>query len=475
MSYFEALLVAEARKRGRAQRSATLRHRHIAKRPIGLLLWQLGAEPFTAAAAAWGYGPKERSITVPGEPRDRELAFRALAKMARAFNAYFEGGERDEPPQIILPNRGNLTLLGRLGRRLAYLPSDGPTPADPELVRFGRHLKWLHDHARNPGQQLVLVLTELMSEHWVTELSGIETQNLPAMDAAIEPPRGMSAHDAAFEAEAVEIGPVPSGNDDDAVDPLVRKLNEARARGTDERVVAPLRKPIEAHYAKLVDRGWPLVWKCLERERTFKAAPHVARRWAQDLEDLDRHLDWAVTKGLPYRTRQTHEQAARTLQSWEEAYSMLLAEEAVDDPLRMLPYILANDAVAGRVVKVDLDHRGHTGTSEVRRPLVELEVDEQCTVPAGKVLYWTGTPAGREYVVDHVRASAKGTKTIVTLIHQTGSAGERPEKGTSAVFSVHTTKASGFFKPKQPTPWTHKRPPAHSEPIEGVADEGSWE
>lgn len=75
MSYLEAVLIAEARRSGRAQRTGLFRHVHLAKRPLGMLLWQLGAEPFTAAAAAWGFSAKSWELVVPGEPRDRTLAF----------------------------------------------------------------------------------------------------------------------------------------------------------------------------------------------------------------------------------------------------------------------------------------------------------------------------------------------------------------------------------------------------------------
>lgn len=209
MSYLNAVLVAEARALGRAQRSTTVRHRLLAKRPFVLMLWQLGAEPFTAAAVAWGFGPKDRTMVVPGEPRDRELAFRALTVVAQAFNAWFEG-PRDEAPQVVVPNWGTLTLMGRLGRRLAYLPTTGDAPASPDLVRFGRHLRFLADRTRHPGQQLVVVLTELLASHWQTELSDLETQSLAALDAAIAPPHGKSGHEGARDVEDLEIGPTPA-------------------------------------------------------------------------------------------------------------------------------------------------------------------------------------------------------------------------------------------------------------------------
>jgi len=468
MSYLEALLVLEARKQGRAVRSAMVRHRFLTKKPLGLLFWQLGAEPFTAAAIAWGFEGQPHKIAVPGEPRDRELAFRALLEVARDFNPWFEQGE----PQIVLPNRGNLTLLGRLGRRLAYLPTTGPQPADPALVRFGRHLKFLADHARHPGQQLVVVLTELLSTHWTTELSPLEVQHLPALDAAIEPPRKSSAHDAAFEAEAIDIGPLPSEADDDIMDRLIRQFGAARARRTEESFVAPRRKPIEAHYKVLVDRGWPLLWRCLERERALPEAPSVARRWQRDVEDLGRHVDW-VTQDRGYRTRQTYQQAARTLRDWEHEYLRLQAEEAVDDPLRMIPYLLSNDAVFGKVISFDGENREIGKKNAVRRPVVELEVEGRCTIPRGKEMYWTNHAAGREWVITDVCPHKDGKRSIVTLVHQTGSDVVRPAKGQKALFSIHCTKPPEYFQRPQSTPWTHEAPPEHSQAIED--DGGSWD
>ncbi len=474
MSYLRALLVADARRLGRAQRSATVCHRHLTSRPLAILPWQLGAEPFTAAAVAWGFGPGTPKLAVPGEPRDRELAFRALTLVAKDFNRWFEGKGREELPQVVVPNRGALGLLGRLGRRLAYLPTDGEQPADPELVRFGRHLRFLFDRARFPGQQLVVALTDLLSSHWVSELSDLEAQSLPALAAAIEPPGGKTGHEAAFAAEGLEIGPMPTGEDDERVDRLLSRFNEARARNTEENVVAPLREPIEAHYARLVERGWGLIWQCLDRERHHPEAKHVARRWKLDEEALDRHIDWVVVRGLPYRTQQTNAQAARTLRGWEEAQKLLEAEEAVDDPLRMIPTLLANKGIAGVVAKVDLDNYEQGPKQRVRRPLVEIRTAQPCAVPLWKQLWWTGTPDKREYTVIEVRDLAGG-KSVVRLRLETGSGQELPALGSTAVFSVHNTQGSPPLMLPESPPWTHVEVETTPAPIEGSAAEGRWE
>lgn len=473
MSYLNAVLVAEARALGRAQRSTTVRHRLLAKRPFVLMLWQLGAEPFTAAAVAWGFGPKDRTMVVPGEPRDRELAFRALTVVAQAFNAWFEG-PRDEAPQVVVPNWGTLTLMGRLGRRLAYLPTTGDAPASPDLVRFGRHLRFLADRTRHPGQQLVVVLTELLASHWQTELSDLETQSLAALDAAIAPPHGKSGHEGARDVEDLEIGPTPGAEDDERVDKLLSAFNTARARSTDERIVAPLRAPIERHYAELADRGWGLVWRCLEREREHPQANHVARRWKDDVEALNRHVDWVVTRGLPYRTRQTNAQAARTLHDWEEAQRMLDAEEAIDDPLRMIPTLLANRAIAGVVRRVDATHKEQGPKKLVGRPLVDLDTAERCALQPGKQLWWTETPGGRMYAIVSVRDAESGGSSV-TLRLETGAKGELPREGDVAIFSSHNTCGSPPLMLPAEAPWTHKEAELTPPALDGATDEGTWE
>lgn len=480
MGYFEALLAAEAHQAGRAQRSAILRHRHLSNRPLALMLWQLGAEPFTAAAVTWGFGPRERQIVVPGEPRDRELAFRALLDVAHAFNPWFERRDANAPPQIVVPNRGTLTVLGRLGRRLSYLPTEGEHAAHPALVRFGRHLRFLGEHARHPGQQLVVVLTDLLSTHWVTGLSELEAHNLPALDAAIAPASGLSAHEAAAVAERIEIGPVPTGDDDDRLDVLVSAFNEARGRRangkpeTDERVVAGLRAPIAAHYEALTDRGWSVLWRCVERERLFREAPSVARRWSADVDELTRHLGWVVDKGGRYRTRATSRQAAYRLRAWEDAQRLVVAEEAIDDPLRMIPGLLSGQALSGKVVALDLGHRELATKRMVARPRITIELDDSfVAIPTGKELFWTRDAGGRPYEVESVRTERE--TRLVTLKHTTGSNRERPSVGQDVVFSVHhTNHGIPLMLPDTP-PWTHSGPPAPSEggPIE--TDEGSWE
>jgi hypothetical protein len=260
MNHLEAALAARAHSAGRALRTASYRHRRLLPDPLALVLWQLGAEPFSAAALGWNARADRLEMVVAGEPRNRDLAFAALLRLARWFNPRFEAHAADREtfrrgeytftrartaPQVVVANGGTVEMLGRLGRRLAYLPTTGPRPADEALVRLGRHLRFLWDHRAVPGQQLLISLTGLLNAHWATPQSPLERQSLAALDAYIDPPPGEHGFDAAARAELRPVGPLPDGDDDEQLGPLVERFNERRAGSTEPAVVRPLLRPIE--------------------------------------------------------------------------------------------------------------------------------------------------------------------------------------------------------------------------------------
>jgi hypothetical protein len=472
MNAFDATLAVRAYRAGRGLRTSLFRHRRLADRPLVVIPWQLGAEPFAAAAIGCGDRPDRLTLAVAGEPRNRDLAFAALLKFARWFNPAFEAhfGRVGSGPQILVANRGVVDLLRRLGRRLAFLPTDGPHAAAPDLVRLGRHLLFLWLHAAVPGQQLLVALTDLLDAHWATALSEVERQSLAALDAYIEPPAGVHGCAAAAQAEDLAVGPVPPGDADKDLAPLVEEFNRARASRTDAAAVAPLLPPIEAHYLPMTQAAWELLWRCRGRELRYPEAASVGRRWQEDCEAYQRHLDWLAKSGLR-RTRQSPRQAAMTLRNLEEAQRLVVAEEACDDPLRMAPYILENKAVRGRVVHVNATHTEPGARRAVKRPLVTLASAEPCLMPAGKELWWAGQPAGREFVVESVAAEPGGGSRVTLKLMTSSSTTGLPAVGSIACFSVHSTAPRWLAGLPATDPWTHRAatPPPAPAPIE---DEG---
>lgn len=486
MKHLDIALAARAHRGGRALRTSAFRHRRLAQDPMGIVLWQLGAEPFTAAAIGWGTRRDTLSFAVAGDPLNRDLAFAALLKFARWFNPLFESHARHREtvvrgnytstcaitaPQVLVANNATVELLGRLGRRLAYLPTDGQHPADPDLVRLGRHLLFLWNHWAVPGQQLVVSLVNLLGAHWATPQSEVERQSLAALDAFIEPPDGRHGFEAAALAEQDVVGPLPAGKDDKLLDPLVERFHERRGRSTDPRTIAALLAPIEGHYRPLVHRTWELIWRCWVRELTLPEASSVARRWDEDRRAYTGHIDWMAQSGLR-RTRQTPRQAVLTLRKLEDAKRRLEAAEACDDPLRMIPYLLENKAVRGRIVRVNREHREMGERSMMKRPLVTLHSPDPCPIPLGRELWWSEQPDGREFVVQSITPKSEGG-ALVTLKLMTGSGKTAlPTMGSVACFSIHTTAERWPAKLPHDDPWTHQpeEPPASLAPIESESE-----
>jgi hypothetical protein len=468
MNIFGAALAARAHVAGRGLRKARYRHRRLVDEPLAVVLWQLGAEPFSAAAFGWGSRPGDLTLEVAGEPRNRDLAFAALLPFARWFNRRFRvcAGREGQAPQVLVANGGTADMLGRLGRRLAYLDTAGPRPADPELVELGRHLLFLRHHRAVPGQQLLIALTDLLNAHWATALSEAECQSLAALDAYIDPPPGTHGFRAAAASEAHAAGPVPAGEEDEALYPLVEKLNQDRGSSTSPGVVRPLLGPIRAHYLPMTTRTWELIWRCRNRERGYAEAPSVGRRWQEDCRAYQGHMSWMARSGLR-RTRQSARQAALTMRRLEEETRLVEAEEACDDPLRMAPYILENKAVRGRVVDLDPEHREMAERKMVKRPLVTLEAGEPCLMPAGKQLWWIGHARGPGYLVEVVLPGSGGNSRVVLKL-MTSADVPVPAVGDVACFSVHRTEEQYTGRLPEETPWTHApaTPPGEPAPIE---------
>lgn len=458
-------LAARGHQDGRALRSAMYRHRRLVDKPLAVVLWQLGSEPFSASAMAWGTNHDQMHMCVAGDPRNREMAFSALLKLAKWFNPRFSkhADKRDvliskrsqrrrerakTAPQILVANNATVGLLGRLGRRLAYLPTDGERPADPALPLLGRHLQFLDRHTAMAGQQLIVPLDQLVRDHWVSPQSAFERASLAALDAFIKPPRGKHGFAAAAAAELHPIGPIP-GDEDDGLETLFERLDGQRAGSTDARVLAPLLRPIEDHYRPLIQRTWDLLWRGWARERAFEEAPSVQRRWDADRDEYTRHISF-VDKGFRRRARESARQAAERLRRLETAQQLLATEEACDDPVRMIPYLLDHKAVAGRVVGIDRSHKVQGLKRMVVRPLITLRTEEPCLMPPGKTLYWSEMPGGASFEVMSV------TPTTVVLLCASPNEERAPSLQAEACFSVMNMKE--FFPPPLPgsPPWTHE-------------------
>ena len=490
MSTLDAVLAAKAHAEGRAQRRSAYRHRHLVEKPIAMAPWHLGAEPFTYAALAYGTDRTAFALALPGEPRDRRLLFPATVPLARWFNELFEapwvaagGLERRGPlraaPQVIVPNEGAVTVLRKLGRRFAYLPTeprtDGPPPADPVLVRFGRHLQFLGLTTGQPGRQLVVTATTLAADGWATEQNVAERANLAALDAWIDPPPGLHGFDAASEAEDVTAGPLPTPDVEQRVNSLIEAFRAARDEERPAGGEQALRE-LSGIYRGLSEKAWKLMWRAIDRERAWQEEPRfLPDRWLDDVDQYDRHMNWmnGPAQGRR-RTRETVRQALVMRRQLEAAATRLEAEEAISDPLRLVPYLLDNRAFEGELVSFDASHKevkpGRRNATSA--PLATVRTGFPCLMPVGKVVWSSLDPAKLEATVEGVRPDPDGPGSLVTVkFTKNMKAAERIKGLQRQCFTELTTSVFMWDKVPDSDPWTHRLTPNDPASIED-GDEG---
>jgi hypothetical protein len=486
MTVLDAVLAALAYVEGRAQRRSSFRHGHLVEKPIGMVPWHLGAEPFTYAALAYGdWAPQFAAMALPGEPRDRRLLFPVTVPLAQWFNERFEapwsaagGAERDkdeslpDAPQVVVPNEGAVTVLRKLGRRFAYLPTeavpDGPPPADPVLVRFGRHLQFLGLTAGQPGRQLVVAATTLAADGWTTEQTMVERANLAALDAWIEPPAGVHGFEAAAAAEDVSAGPLPAPQVEAHVNDLIGEFDDARREGRAEEVDAALGR-LDVVYRSLSEAAWAVMWRVVERERSWPAeARFLPERWTRDIKAYAEHMDWITgAQEGRRRTRDSVRQAMQIRRNLEGDLQCLEAEEAVSDPLRLVPYLLDNKAVEGVVASSQLHNQllKVGNKKETRAPLVTLRTQLPCLMPNGKQLWWSEEPGKIWATVDSVVPDPAGPGSLVTLLFTANMATADAIAASRGVvcFTELSTNVFRWDRYPQKDPWTHL--PASTGPV----------
>jgi hypothetical protein len=191
------------------------------------------------------------------------------------------------------------------------------------------------------------------------------------------------------------------------------------------------------------------------------------RRWDADRDAYTQHIDWTASVGRR-RTRQTPRQAAMLLRRLEEGTAILQAEEACDDSLRMIPYLLDGKAVSGGVIEITMDHWKMGRRRRVRRPLVTILSADTCLMPRGKRLWWTSAPDGSAYEVHQIHEAPGGGSTVILEL-STGTRDVRmPRIGDTACFSIHKTAALWLTALPQAEPWTHRptAPPSGAETLE---------
>jgi hypothetical protein len=449
MSLIDTLARLEAVRSGRAQPTATVRHRHLSQRPLVFVPLTTAGEAGAPLGALVGTDRDAPRLLVVPQPRDRDLRFTFLADLADVVLPYIDGyaeaveaAERTETdpetgkrvkvevdlcadsPQLIVPSRAGIDFVRLLGRsmrfrRTAEQDPETPHPAPPRVPLLGRWLTHFGERSRVPGSSLLLSVTDVLTRHWATGQSGLEDQHLGALLAWIDPPQGTTGAEAALRAELARdthgqlLCPPAGPATDPAFDnkllaPAIDSYDRARTRlataedgvEADDRFaeLTAAERAIRALVESRTRPAWDAVWHGLDLLRALPEGAHVAERWTRDRWSFTGHRDRVAAGEPPQPRRDDAVTAANKLATREREQARLDAQEALDDPLVMAGRRLTGEAFAGEVTDVVMTYS--EGKRPSPRPLVTVRTEDRPHLGERSKVYRSlgGKPQGAEFV-----------------------------------------------------------------------------
>lgn len=485
MSILTALARAEAAECGAAQPITTVRHLHLAHRPLVLIPLTLAGEANAPLAALVGTAPDDARLLIVPQPRNRDQRTAFAAALAEVVLSYVEEHRgqteavpvdrgRDvrhryvDAPQILVPNPGGIEFVRLLGRATRFQRTDGDHPVPATVPLLGRWLTFFAERAEHPGSCLLVALTQALTEHWATGQSSLEDAHLGALLAWFPSPSGIAGvHGAVAAAEAETHGP-PAGP---ATDPefdnkvLAPAMEAYQRAGDDTRARQRAYAELEAALRGQLTPTWELMWRGIGLLRELPAGARVATRWAEDRDAFTGFAAYVDAGGRPQRQHDDAVTAAERLHRLERAAAAYAVQRAYDDPLVMAEHRLTGEAIVGQIVLADPTRVDDSGRRPVLRPRIMVRTTDPVFFPAGTVLH-SPSRAGQKARVVLVTTKDGVSDVVLELSGGMGrsltpSPGSVPEQGEVLCY---TTLTDGFiptavFPTPEQTPWTHGGPP----------------
>ncbi|MGW4499541.1 hypothetical protein ACWENR_13145 [Micromonospora sp. NPDC004336] len=485
MSTLRALARAQALAAGAAQPVATVRHLHLAERPLVLVPLAMAGEANAPLAALVGDAPDAARLLIVPQPRNRDQRFAFAAELAAVVLPYLDGFRgvaeavpvdrgRDvryryvDAPQLLVPNPAGVTFLRLLGRSTRFRRPDGEHPVHPSVPVLGRWLTFFAERAEHPGSSALVAMTDALTLHWATGQSPVEDLHLPALMGWIDPPAGITGAEAAARAEDPAVCP-PAGpaTDPDFDNHRLAPAIAAYAAAEDDPVAragayAELERLLRGQLAPT----WELMWRGVGLLRGLPPGARVAGRWDGDKDAFTGYAEHVDSGGAPQPRRDGAVAAAQRLHRLERAQTSYAVQRAYDDPLVMAERRLTGEAFVGEVTLADPKRVDDTGKRPVLRPRVQVVTTEPVLVPVGATLHSPTRPAQKARVVFVTPADGK-TEVVLELSGGMGRGltappGSVPEVGERLCYTTLSDAfmPAGAFPAVEETPWTHGGPPA---------------
>jgi hypothetical protein len=496
VSTLTSLARAHAVLDGRAQRITTVRHLHVAHRPLVFIPLAMAGEANAPLAALIGDSVGAPQLFVVAQPRDRGQRFTFAHELGLVLLQYV-GSFMNSPetissrrrrtervryadaPQIWVPNRPGIEFLRLLGRSTRFRSTNGEYAVPITVPTLGKWLTLFAERSEYAGCALTVAATEALSQHWATGQSSIEDGNLATTIAWINPPARMSGAAAAAAAEDAVTSP-PAGPatdpsfDNEVLAPTIREYGRAADSATRRRVVEKLESALRGQ----LEPTWQLMWYAIEQLRVLPPGAHVNQRWAEDRQAYSDYTQHLAADGRPQPKQDSAVAAAVRLNKLERQQATYNAQCALDDPLVMAEYRLTGEAFVGTVIDAQLDRRVGTGRSRVLRPLVTVHTTDPVRLSIGQDNLRDGVRAMQTAEVITITSIPDGLHVVLELAGGMGRGripppGSVPEPGDQVCYSTLTDnyQPRGVFPTRDNTPWTHGGPPPEPVPAQNDAAE----
>lgn len=503
MSLISALARMEAVRAGRAQPVATVRHRHLAERPLVFIPLTTAGETGAPLGALVGTERDAPELFTVVQPRDRDLRFAFLGRLADAVLPYLESFQDDvemverketdpetgkrvtveaelcaDAPQVLVPSVPGVDFVRLLGRsmrfrRTAEEDPEAPYPAPPRVPLLGRWLTHYAERARVPGSSLLLPMTTLLSLHWATGQSNLEDQHLGTLLAWIAPDP-LSPPAARTRPDAPARGPDSIATERDASGQLVRPpAGPATDPAFDNRLLAPAiersdaglpgaEEEVRELIASQLRPTWESMWRGIDLLRALPEGEHVPDRWRRDRLSFTHHRDQVRAAEPPQPRRDDAVTAARKLAMREQRQAALDAEEALDDPLVMAVRRLAGEAFTAEVTGVEMAYSD--GKRPSPRPLVTVRTEDAPLLGDGAKVHRALPDGGQQRA--ECAGPPDGEVLVLRLMNGMGrgkepAPGTVPEPGDHLCWTLfeHSPRGGPGLPEPEDTPWTHGGPP----------------
>jgi hypothetical protein len=501
MTTLTSLARAEAVEAGLARPITTVRHIHVAERPLVFIPLALAGEACAPLAAMVGEDPGAPRLLVVAQPRNRAQRFAFAAELADVIVPYIgsylaeqetipasRGREERlryaDAPQVWMPSRAGISFGKMLGRSTRFRRTEGDYAVPESVPVLGRWLTYFAERAEVPGSCLMLAGVEVLVAHWATGQSPVEDQNLAAVVGWIDPPDGMSGRAAALAAEDPLRWP-PSGPatdptwDNEVLAHLITACDRAEDRG-DGRARRAARAALERELAGQLRPAWELMWRAIGLLRALPEGATVARRWAWDRDSFTGYAEYLREGGTPQPRRDSAVTAARRLDWLERVQQSYAAQRAFDDPLVMAEHRLTGEAFAGRVTVAQPDRVDSSGRRARLRPLITVETADRVVMDQGAELTSPARPGQKARIVSVVEAADGRARVVLELAGGMGHSlvappGTVPGAGEAVCYAAFSDSyhPSANVPPAEQTPWTHGGPPTPYEPTDEDARE-AW-